>query len=137
MSQHWTEEQLLEHLYGLRNADEHLTSCPECSSRFAQMSTSRKGATEPPEIPDDFLAAQRRRIHERIGSPLRSWRPLRWAVPLMAVFAIVFGLTIYHSMPTPQSHDDQFFSEISTMAQTPTPKAVQPIEALVDEDMQE
>jgi len=137
-SEHWTEERLLDHLYGLIDADEHLAACQECSTRAAALSLRRTLAAAPPEIPDDFLAAQRRRIHERIGSPRRAWHPLRWAVSAMAVLAIVLGLSLYRSNPavTP-SHDDQFFTEISTMAQTSAPRAVQPIEALVQDDTEE
>lgn len=137
-SEHWTEEHLLDHLYGLRDADEHLAACQECSARVARLSLSRAQATAPPEIPDDFLAAQRRNIHERIGSPIRTWHPLRWAASAMALLAIVLGLSLYRSNPVaPASHDDQFFTEISAMAQTSAPRAVQPIEALVQDDSEE
>ena len=137
-SEHWTQEQLLDHLYGLREADEHMAACQDCSTRAKNLALSRNRAVEPPEIADDFLAAQRRKIHERIGSPLRSWHPLRWAVSVMAVLAIVLGLSLYRSNPvvTP-TRDDQFFTEISTMAQNPAPRAVQPIEALVQDDTEE
>ncbi len=137
-SEHWTPEQMLDHLYGLRAADEHLEACQECSARAKSLALSRSRSAAPPEISDDFLAAQRRRIHARIGSPVRGWHPLRWAVSAMAVLVIVLGLSMYRSNPvvTP-NHDDQFFTEISTMAQNPAPQAVQPIEALVQDGTEE
>lgn len=136
-SEHWTDEQLIEHLYGLRSADEHFAACPLCAARAEQVSRARREATHPPEIPDALLAAQRRSIYNRLGSPLRVWHPMRWAVSLAAMLAVALGLMLYRGNEAAHSRDDQFYAEISSLDQNPAPRAVQPIEALVAEDIQE
>jgi predicted anti-sigma-YlaC factor YlaD len=133
---HWPDDELLEHSYGLRAADEHLESCGECAARARTISDKRAAIMEPPEVPDDLLAAQRRSIYQRLGSPVRAWHPLRWAVSAAAVVALALGLTLFHGNEPPHpGGDDQFYSELSSLDQNPAPRAVQPIEALVQDDI--
>jgi anti-sigma factor RsiW len=138
---HWIDEELLEHVYGLRaqelDSDEHLASCPECAARRSQMARVRAEVTQPPEVSDEFLAAQRRSIYQRLGTPLRSWRPLTWAVPAAVTLAIALGLIVDHGRQPVRSHDDQFYAEIASFDQNPAPRAVQPIEALVEDEIKE
>jgi hypothetical protein len=76
---HCSSDELIAHLYGLKSADEHLNSCGECSARLRQAELRRTEAAEAPEVPDELLAAQRRSIYQRLGSPVAAWHPLRWA----------------------------------------------------------
>ena len=134
---HWTEDELLEHMYGLKDADAHFTSCAACRERALEVSAARQTAVQAPDVSDEFLAAQRRRIYERLRSPLHRWHPLRWAVSAVATLALLLALTFYRDKPAAPSRDDQFFAELSSLAQTPAPRAVQPIESLVGDDAQE
>jgi hypothetical protein len=135
---HWTDDELLEHLYGLRSLDKHLESCGECAARVRMVADTRAAITEPPDVPHDLLEAQRRSIYQRLGSPVRAWHPLRWAVPAAAVATLALGLTLVRGNgPLHPRGDDQFYAEISSLDQNPAPRAVQPIEALVEDDVQE
>jgi predicted anti-sigma-YlaC factor YlaD len=134
---HCSSDELIAHLYGLKSADEHLDSCGECSARLRQAELRRTEAAEAPEVPDELLAAQRRSIYQRLGSPVAAWHPLRWAASGMAMFAIVLGLTLSYTRPAAHSRDDSFFVEISSLDQNPAPRAVQPIQALVEDDVPE
>jgi predicted anti-sigma-YlaC factor YlaD len=135
---HWTDDELLEHMYGLRRGDEHLESCSECAARARMVADTRAAITEPPDVPHDLLEAQRRSIYHRLGTPVRGWHPLRWAVPAAAIATLALGLTLFHGNdPLHPRGDDQFYAELSSLDQNPAPRAVQPIEALVEDDVQE
>jgi hypothetical protein len=135
---HWTDDELLEHLYGLRSGDEHIETCSECGARARLVAGTRAAITEPPDVPHDLLEAQRRSIHQRLGSPVGVWHPLRWAVPAVAMAALALGLTLFRgNEPLHPRGDDQFYAELSSLDQNPAPRAVQPIQALVEDDIQE
>ena len=136
---HWSNDELLEHLYGLKSEDEHFRCCGECAARAREIADMRAQSAQAPDVPHEVLEAQRRNIYQRLGSPIRAWHPLRWAMTAAAVAAIILGLTLFHPGETPRTRasDDQFYAELSSLAQTPAPRAVQPIEALVDDDSQE
>ena len=134
---HCSNDELIEHLYGLKSADEHLNSCGECSARLRQAELRQSETAEAPEVPDELLAAQRRSIYQRLGSPVAAWHPLRWAASGIAMLAVLMGLTLSYTRPTAQSRDDRFFAEIASLDQNPAPRAVQPIQALVEDDVPE
>ena len=134
---HCSSDELIEHLYGLKSADEHLNSCGECSARLRQVELRRAEAAQSPEVSGELLAAQRRSIYQRLGSPVAAWHPLRWAASGMVMLAIVMGLTLNYTRPPAHSRDDSFFAEIASLDQNPAPRAVQPIQALVEDDVQE
>ena len=134
---HWSNDDVLEHLYGLKAADGHFNSCADCAARVQEAAALRARVTTPPDISHEFLAAQRRRIHERLEFPLRTWHPWRWAVPFVAMLAVALSLTLWRSPARSHSEDDRFFAEIEAVAQNPTPRAVQPLEALVGDDAPE
>ncbi len=135
---HWSDDELIEHLYGLKSADAHFESCGECGARARTIAERRAAVTRPPEVSHEFLAAQRRKIYERLGSPVRAWHPLRWAVSAAATAALVLGLTMFHrNEPLHPRDDEQFYAEISSLDQNPAPRAIQPIESLVEDDTQE
>ena len=136
---HWTDGELLEYFYGLKAPDQHLASCPQCAARAENAARIRKDATAAPEISVELLDAQRRAIYRRLGSSPWSWHPMRWAVSMIVTLALVLGLTLFKPARPglTRSHDDQFYAEISAIAQDPAPRAIQPIEALVADDIQE
>ena len=136
---HWPDDQLLEYLYGLRPEDEHFRSCPECAARAEALEQARAQTAEPPDVPYEFLEAQRRRIHQRLGSPVHAWHPLRWAMSAVAIGAVALGFTFFQNQQPvhPRGADDQFYSELSALDQSSTPRAVQAIDALVEDDTQE
>src|SRR5258708_7328424 len=59
-------------------------------------------------------------------------------VPAAATAALVLGLTMFHrNEPLHPRYDEQFYAEISSLDQNPAPRAIQPIESLVEDDTQE
>jgi|SRR5581483_8693608 len=133
---HWTEDDFLQSFYGLKPEDEHVGSCVECAARMGKMAAVHAEVVRPPAVPDELLAEQRRRIHQRMEMASRGWHPLRWAGAVAATAALAFVLMFHHSNP-PTPLNDPFFTEVSAMDQNPAPRAVQPIEALVGDDSPE
>ncbi|HLJ13421.1 MAG TPA: hypothetical protein VKV15_02915 [Bryobacteraceae bacterium] len=129
---HWTDDELLDHLYGLKADESHLAECSSCSSRAKHLAAARERAAEGPEITWDALAEQRRNIYRRLGEPLHSSRRFVWATSLAVLFVLMIGLTFLRTKPESRS-DDQFYSEVSAIVQNPAPQAVQPIESLIEE----
>ena len=89
------------------------------------------------EIPVEFLAAQRKKIYERIEQPSRmQWL---WAPGLAAACALAIGLFVYHpAAQKPQQKraeisDAQLFGDVYSMEQSLEPAAAAPARALFEE----
>jgi len=138
--EHLSEDALLDAVYGIggSDAETHLRGCADCAQRLHEWQEKRAATVASLEIPDDLLAAQRRRIYERIERPSRKhWL---WAPGLAAACALAVGIFVYH--PAPQQHplskspeisDAQLFRDIYSMEQTPEPAAAAPARALFEE----
>jgi len=129
---HWTEEDFKQWLYGLKDEDPHLAECAECRAERERLILQRRRVLTPPEISNDFLAAQRRSIYQRLGQPVRHWAPLRWALSAAAIVVVMLGVTL-NTRRQPAISDEQLFSELSAMEQTAEPKAIAPIHQLFEE----
>ena len=138
--EHLSEDTLLDAVYGVagNDAETHLRGCANCAQRLHEWQEKRAALAASIEMPDDFLAAQRRRIYERIERPSR--RHWLWAPGLAAACALAVGIFVYH--PATQQHpvskspeisDAQLFRDIYSMEQTPEPAAVAPARALFEE----
>ena len=96
MTPHPADEELIVHLYGAGSDDRHIASCAECQARLSQMRVHRQVVERESvsnEISLDFLAAQRRRIYQRISEPVRWWSHLhvRHWVSAAAGLAVMTG----------------------------------------------
>jgi len=133
---HWTETDFQNWLYGLRDEDRHSTECPECRREIERLRQERRQITAEPEVPQEFLTAQRRRIYQRVESPGRNRNAIawRWALSLAMLLLMVVGITIQqlYRSPAPIS-DEQLFSDLSSIEQTAEPKAIQPIHNLFEQ----
>ena len=137
--EHLSEDALLDAVYGIAGdeADAHLRGCAECTQRLSDWRAKRAAAARI-EIPGEFLAAQRRKIYERIERPSRKrWL---WAPGLAAACALAVGIFVYS--PTPQHSpvnkpaeisDAQLFGDIYSMEQVVEPAAAAPARALFEE----
>lgn len=88
-----------------------------------------------PEVPVEFLAAQRRSIYRRLDEPRRNVWAFRWALSFaMLLLVVAGGITLErrHNAPAAIS-DEQLFSDLSAMEQTNEPKAIEPIHGLFQE----
>jgi len=137
--EHLSEDALLDAVYGIAesSAEAHLRRCADCAQRLQEWHEKRSAAVESVEIPNDFLAAQRKRIYERMEQPSRKhWL---WAPGLAAACALAIGVFVYHPAPQeqPQRHaeisDAQLFGEVYSMEQTLEPAAAAPARALFEE----
>ena len=154
MNRHWTNDQMLDKLYGILDAEAasetHLRDCGDCSARWERLTMQRSSVLSTPtvsgDVPEEFLAAQRRKIYTRMDEkPPVWWQSLfsqnGFAASAAAVLVIVGGLAFYRSGQTPLSHtnpvtqqqdisDSQFFAEMASIEQSSMPQAVSPIKAL-------
>src|ERR1700692_2638668 len=130
--EHLSEDALLDAVYGIAGnaAEAHLRRCADCAQRLQEWHEKRAAAVESVEIPNDFLAAQRKKIYERIERPSRKhWL---WAPGLAAACALAIGVFVYH--PAPQKpadrraeiSDTQLFGDIYSMEQSLEPAAAAP-----------
>ncbi len=138
--EHLSEDTLLDAVYGIagNDAETHLRACADCAQRLHAWQEKRAALAESIEIPGEFLAAQRRKIYERIERPSRKYWLL--APGLAAACALAVGIFVYH--PAPQSQppskpaeisDTQLFRDIYSMEETPEPAAAGPVRALFEE----
>ena len=137
--EHLSEDALLDAVYGIagNDADAHLRGCTDCAQRLHEWQEKRASTVASIEIPGEFLAAQRRKIYERIERPSRKhWL---WAPGLAAACALAVGIFVYH--PAPQQpvnkaaeiSDAQLFGDIYSMEQAVEPAAAAPARALFEE----
>lgn len=95
MNRHYSESDFLNRLYEVGREDQHLEECPTCRAQWETWVAARQQLVREPEVPADFLAAQRRQILSSAGQPLGSfskfwhWTPAL-AMVAMALFAILW-----------------------------------------------
>jgi hypothetical protein len=99
MTRHWTVEELVDRLYGLRDADQHLGSCGECSGKLREIECRRAAATAIAPVSPGVLEAQRHAILARIDAPPR--RMLPWVPALSAACLLAIGVLVYRPMHAP------------------------------------
>ena len=135
--EHLNDDALLDALYGLADNEPHLRECAICAQRFNEWQRKRESLADVPEVSSDFLAAQRRKIYERLGRP--EPKRLRWAPALAMACLVAVGVLVYHpaTPPAPQQRgdvsDSQLFSDAYTMDQSLEPSAAAPIRALFED----
>ena len=131
---HWTEIDFENWLYGLKEPDRHLEECPACRAEMQRLKLERSQVLAEPEVSDDFLAAQRRTIYQRLGEPGLNWVPVRWALSLAALLVVIFSFTLPRQDKSKvQITDEQLFSELSSIEQSAEPKAIEPMHKLFEE----
>ena len=99
-SAHWTDDQLMDRLYGLGPADGHLDQCEFCQNRLTAMETRRQQLSVEETVSPDFLAAQRRAIYARVGKPHHWWNDLsvrRWAAAAAMLTVLAGSAALYEN----------------------------------------
>ena len=147
MSGHWTDEQLIAHMYGVdpqqqQTENAHLTSCQECQLRLADMHSLRNAITLDAEsaIDPEFLADQRRRLYARIAEPEHWWQlgtVWRWASVGTAMAALSAGLFIFgdnHQLRTHENKvsDAELAREVSALSLDLEAQPAEPLQALFE-----
>ena len=156
-SRHWADDDLLRRLYGLAPdsaaSDAHLEACAECSGRWEALllaraeTVSQAGACV---VSEDRITEQRKALWARIDHPGRFWFS-KWAPVAATAIMLVAGLVLLHpARPLPASStqagarstsvgapasisDAELFSDLSAMASSAPPKAVEPIRGLFED----
>lgn len=135
-SEHWTDDQLIDHLYGVGPGDGHLTGCADCQARFAAIETRRRELRSDDSVSDGFLAAQRRAIYARLDQPRRWWQalPLGRFAAAAALFIVLTGtVTLYqrHQREVAEARADaQLAQDVSQMSFESEPPATAPLKGL-------
>lgn len=139
---HWTEDELLAHLYGIGPEDGHIENCGECASRLRVMEQTRAmheaTGADSAEPGFDFLAAQRRKIYQRLAAPRHSFL-WRFGPALAASLVLVLGLAIVDSqrqsqnVNAPALTDTQLVEYVGSAAMNSEPAPAAPIEGLFQE----
>jgi hypothetical protein len=135
---HWTEQDLVDHIYGLGPDAAHLDGCKECRARVEAMAVRRQELAREPDVSNEFLAAQRRNIYRRLG------RYPRQSVRLMPAFAAVLMLLVSFLVFRPAhlrqepvaipAADTKLVSDMYALDQNPEPQAVETLHALFEEN---
>ncbi len=135
-SAHWTDEQIIDHLYGVGPTDGHLSQCENCSARLTAMQSRRQGFSVEDSVSDQFLAAQRRAIYARLSKPHHWWQDVparRWAAAA-AMFTVLAGsAALYqdHRRELAESRADaQLAQDVSQMSYESEPQATDPLKGL-------
>lgn len=143
---HWTDDELLDHVYGVGPADGHDLECAECRERIAAMHArraARVGAPpdEAPWMPEEFLRVQREAIAQRVAAgPARelSW----WRPPVWAAVMVVAAMTLSWPQPAREkltaggavpNSDAGMYLEIYQTISTEEPRALAPMHSLFEE----
>jgi predicted anti-sigma-YlaC factor YlaD len=142
MSGHWTNDQLVAHLYGVGPESDHLAECSVCRSRLAAMQSHREllefPARQQAEVSAEFLAAQRRQIYARIEQPMLWWSGVqmrRWASAAATLLVLSGGLVVYEEHHRQAAMKDsvsdaQLDAEVSNMSQDVELTSTRPLRAL-------
>lgn len=139
-TQHWTDEQLVAHLYGVGPEDGHLNECAACRLRVTEMQACRqsfealRGTDE--DVTFEFLSRQRRAIYAGLSRRRMVFGMRRLAAASAVVAAAAAGIIVNEGRRQANSRqisDAQLVEEVSQLAQDPTPTAVAPIEGLFQE----
>ncbi len=153
LSGHWTDEQLIDHLYGAGLEDSHLSGCAACAARLDAMQARRLSiegsAPTGSDLSADFLAAQRRAIYAKLEGQAGWWQGRnvwRWASAAAALAVVCGGVTVFEETrpvavlqhgqqvaSAAQLSDAQLADEVSLLADNPEPQPTAPLQALFSE----
>ncbi len=131
---HWSDDDLVSRLYGTGPDDAHLTECPDCAQRWQRLIEKREWILEPPNVPEAFLASQRREVQRRLERPGKSFRWLSLAAAGATAGVVTLAVLLYRPAPAPapESADRELYSEVYSLVQSDAPEAVEPIRALFE-----
>jgi len=142
-SAHWTDEQLIDHFYGIGPANGHLLQCQSCLSRLSAMETRRRQVLIDEPVSDDLLAAQRRAIYARLSEPHHWYSDLwprvmpvrRWAAATAMATVLLGSASVYqyqnHRRELAESRvDAQLAQDVSQMSFESEPQATAPLQGL-------
>jgi hypothetical protein len=136
---HYTQDELLQAVYGLERGDGHLASCPECRVLLDGMLARRAESTDSEKLPDaSFFARQRAAVYRRAEQP-RGFSVPRLATAGAALATVALSLLLLRTpeqqtpAPVAASDDAKLIAEIYSDAYNSEPRAADPVRALFEE----
>jgi anti-sigma factor RsiW len=136
-ARHWSDDELIGHLYGVGPEDGHLEQCQECAQRWQVLVGVRQQALKAPPMSEELLAGQRQAIYGRLAasSPKRGWLPFAPAA-IAAAAVILLAVVLYRPVPTPAPGlgipDAELYADVYSIVQSNEPLAVEPMHALFE-----
>lgn len=147
---HWTDDELLDRLYGLDapagKEVSHLENCSDCSGRWRRLEAAReRGLNAMAPVDESRLRRQREAVWRRVDEARRPW--LWRAVPAAATAMMLMVGVAMNQHPAPEiplqtmaavqpaelaQSDDQFFQEIASVANAEEPSSAAAIRNLFD-----
>ncbi len=141
LSGHWTDDQIIAHLYGVGPDDGHLYLCRECQWRFSVIEGRQKALRSSEEVSFELLTAQRRQIYAKLTRLARWWSGYqlrRWASAGAALF-VLGGSVLYYEEHQQQQvannmlSDVQLAQDVSNMSENSEAQPTAPLQALFEE----
>lgn len=145
VSGHWTDDQLIAHVYGVGPVDDHLAGCEACGLRLGAMQAHREvvegSVSQQAEVSTAFLAAQRRQIYAKMEQPVAWWSGSslrRLASAAATLLVLGGGLMVYEqhqeeALVKDKISDAQLATQVSNMALDSEPQSTAPLQALFEE----
>ncbi len=129
----WTEQDLIDRLYGIETAPPEVTAAWEATPEYrAAWERVQVQHASKPGVPEPDWAAQRRRIYERLEHPSVSWT--KWLSAGLATAALAGVLFVNRPGLAPvvpeEISDTQLFQEMAAIEQTAEPRAAAPVKEL-------
>jgi hypothetical protein len=145
LSGHWTDDELIQHLYGVGPGNGHIDFCRECQARLSAAQAHRQmlelSSSAEEAVNYDFLTAQRRTIYAKLTGRT-SWRSAifarRWA-SAAATFLVLGGSVLFyeqkhrHDLANDRVSDAELAQDVSQMAQDSEPQPTAPLQGLFEE----
>jgi len=135
---HWTNEEMLAHVYGVGPEDNHPDRCLECRQAVKNLEATHVSMLPTQEPDYQFLAAQRRAIYARIETRRGGFFSLKLTHAFAATAMLVCGFML--SLPKPVvtvdtavSHEDRFYTNLYAEISSDMPSAAGPIQHLFEQ----
>ncbi len=136
-SEHWSDDHLIDRLYGIGPEDGHLEKCPPCARRWEAIRRRSESLRQAEiEVSEDHLVAQRRAIRARLGEKRRVLP--RVLVPVLATLLLAAIVILDRHAPAPRPavdkvSDAQLFDDVFNRISGTEPNAMGPIRSLFEE----
>jgi len=136
-AKHWDKDRLLNRLYGLEEPDSHFEQCELCQRQWAELRQRHTELVSLPEVPAEWLYAQRQRIFQRIERPSPLWWSSRLASSLASLAVVILAVMLLRPQPPAEpvvaTNDSQLFTEVYGLVESPEPLAAQPLYGLFED----
>ncbi|MCL6544297.1 MAG: hypothetical protein K6T61_03650 [Bryobacteraceae bacterium] len=138
---HWTDDELIAHLYEMGPEDGHLEACAECAARWQQLLARREELRAPLPLDEVQLFRQRQAVYEAAQArPARRWVHYGLAAAASAaVFAIALSVSRLAGPPAPVTEgppaisDSELLADVYSLVHSSEPAALEPVRALFEE----